>query len=65
VMFFLVWDKDSYIGSFFVLFPYMYVLQHELVHLLQSSSVGSGLMPMRTGHKQSKMQLIAFTCRPR
>jgi hypothetical protein len=25
-------------------------------------SVGSGLKPMRTGHKQGKMQLTAFTC---
>jgi hypothetical protein len=24
--FLLVWDKDSYIGSFFVIFPYIYVL---------------------------------------
>jgi hypothetical protein len=28
-------------------------------------TVGSGLTPMRTGHKQGKMQLIAFTCRLR
>jgi hypothetical protein len=29
------------------------------------SSVESGLKPMRTGHKQGEMQLIAFTCRSR
>jgi hypothetical protein len=28
-------------------------------------TVGSRLKPMRTGHKQGEMQLIAFTCRPR
>jgi hypothetical protein len=27
--------------------------------------VGSRLKPVRTGHKQDKMQLIALICRPR
>jgi hypothetical protein len=34
--FMLVWDKDSYTGRFLVLFPYIYVLQPQLVHLYQS-----------------------------
>jgi hypothetical protein len=37
--FWLVWDKDSYIGRFHVLFPYTYVLQTKLVHLYQKSSL--------------------------
>jgi hypothetical protein len=34
----LVWDKDSHTGSCLVLFPCIYVLQPQLVHLYQSSS---------------------------
>jgi hypothetical protein len=32
--FLLVWNKDSYTGSFLVLFQCIYVLQPQLVHLL-------------------------------
>jgi hypothetical protein len=32
--FLLVWDKDSYAGSFLVTFPCMYVLYPQLVYLL-------------------------------
>jgi hypothetical protein len=39
MMFLLVWDKDSYIGRFFVLFPWTCVLQPKLVHLNQISSL--------------------------
>jgi hypothetical protein len=45
MMFLLVWDKDSYIGSFFVLFPCIYVLQLQLVHLFYSSSLLSRAFP--------------------
>jgi hypothetical protein len=45
VFFFLVWDKDSYIGRFLVLFPRMYVLQHKLVNLYQISSLLHGPLP--------------------
>jgi hypothetical protein len=31
----------------------------------ETSFMGSGLKPMRTGYKQGEMQLIAFTCRLR
>jgi hypothetical protein len=31
----------------------------------KSPNVGSGLKPVRTGHKQGKMQLVAFTYRPK
>jgi hypothetical protein len=31
----------------------------------ENEYVGSRSKPMRTGHKQGEMQLIAFTCRPR
>jgi hypothetical protein len=37
--FFAVWDKDSYTGRFFVLFPCIYVLQPQLVQLYQSSAL--------------------------
>jgi hypothetical protein len=33
-MFLLVWDKDSYTGSFLVLFPCIYVLQLQLRNVL-------------------------------
>jgi hypothetical protein len=32
--FLIVWDKDSYIKSFLVIFPYIYVLNPWLVYLL-------------------------------
>jgi hypothetical protein len=35
----VVWDKDSYIGRFLMLFPCMCVLQPKLVHLYQTSSL--------------------------
>jgi hypothetical protein len=31
----------------------------------KEEGVGSGLKPMRTGHKQGEMQSISFTCGPR
>jgi hypothetical protein len=37
--FLLVWDKDSYTESFLIFFPCIYVLQSQLVHLYQSSSL--------------------------
>jgi hypothetical protein len=41
--FLLVWDKDSYTGSSLVLFPCMYVLHHQLVHLF--NPLHSSLVP--------------------
>jgi hypothetical protein len=37
--FLLVWDKDSYIGRFLVLFPCIDVLQSKLVHLYHTASL--------------------------
>jgi hypothetical protein len=33
MIFFQFWDKDSYTGNFLGLFPCMYVLQTQLIHL--------------------------------
>jgi hypothetical protein len=44
--FLLVWDKGSYTRRFLVLFPCIYVLQSQLVHLYQSSSLHSSPLPM-------------------
>jgi hypothetical protein len=44
--FLLVWDKDSYIGRFFVLFPCTCVLQTKLVHLYQISSLLPSPLPI-------------------
>jgi hypothetical protein len=45
--FLLVWDKDSYTGCFLVLFPWICVLQLQLVHLFQSSSLLPSPCPWR------------------
>jgi hypothetical protein len=37
--FLLVWDTESYTEKFFVLFPCIYVLQPQLLHLYQTSSL--------------------------
>jgi hypothetical protein len=37
--FLLVWDKDSYTGSFLVFFSCIYVLQPQLIYIFQSSSL--------------------------
>jgi hypothetical protein len=44
--FLLVWDKDSYTGRFFVLFPCICVLQPKLVHLNQTSSLLLSPLPI-------------------
>jgi hypothetical protein len=44
--FLLVWDKDSYPGSFLILFPCIYVLQPQLVHLFWSSLLLPSPFPM-------------------
>jgi hypothetical protein len=44
--FLLVWYKDNYTGSFLVLFPCMYVLQLQLIHLFQSSSLLPSPLPV-------------------
>jgi hypothetical protein len=36
--FLLVWDKDSYTGSFLVMFPCIYVLYSQLAYLLWLST---------------------------
>jgi hypothetical protein len=46
--FLLVWDKDSYAGSFLELFPCICVLQPQLIHLFQSSLLLPSLLPMVT-----------------
>jgi hypothetical protein len=42
----LVWDKVSYTGSCLVLFPCIYVLQPQLVHLFQFPSLLPSPFPM-------------------
>jgi hypothetical protein len=37
--FLLVWDQDNYTGNFLMLFPCICVLQLQLIHLYQSSSL--------------------------
>jgi hypothetical protein len=44
--FLLVWDKNGYTGSFLVLFPCIYALRPQLVHLFQSSSLLPSPLPM-------------------
>jgi hypothetical protein len=45
MVFLLVWDKDSYIRRFLVLFPCICILQHKLVHLYQTSSLLPSPLP--------------------
>jgi hypothetical protein len=45
ITFLLVWDKDTYTGSFLVLFPCICVLQPQLFHLFQSSSLLPNPLP--------------------
>jgi hypothetical protein len=52
--FLLVWDKDSYLGRFFVLVPSIYVLPPTLVHLYQTSSL---LPSLHTGLCQFKVTI--------
>jgi hypothetical protein len=42
----LIWDKDSYAGRFFVLFPSICALQPQLVNLYQTSSLLSSPLPI-------------------
>jgi hypothetical protein len=44
MVFLLVWNKDSYIGRFLVLFPCIHVLQPKFGHLKQTSSTLSNLL---------------------
>jgi hypothetical protein len=44
--FLLVWNKDSYVGRFLVLFPCIYVLEPKLVHLNQTSSLLLSPLPI-------------------
>jgi hypothetical protein len=44
--FLLVWDKDSYTGSLLVLFPCICVLQPQLIHFFQSSSLLPSPLPI-------------------
>jgi hypothetical protein len=46
IVFFLVWDKDSYIERFLVLLPCTCVLQPTLVHFYQTSSLLLGPLPI-------------------
>jgi hypothetical protein len=48
VAFLLVWDEDSYTGSFLVLFPCTCILQPKLVHLCKTSSLFPSPLPMVT-----------------
>jgi hypothetical protein len=45
-MFVLVFDKESYTGSFFVSFPCIHVRQLQLIHLFQSSLLLPSPLPM-------------------
>jgi hypothetical protein len=42
----LVWDEDSYTGRFLVMFRCTCVLQPQLVHHYQTSSLLPGLLPI-------------------
>jgi hypothetical protein len=44
--FLLVWDKDGYKGSLLVLFPCISILEPQLVHLFQASSLLPSALPM-------------------
>jgi hypothetical protein len=44
--FLLIWDKDSYTGRFLMLFPCIYILHPQLVHLYQSSLLLISSLPM-------------------
>jgi hypothetical protein len=46
MVFLLVWDKDIYMERFLVLFPGTCVLQPQLVHLYQSSSLLPSPLPI-------------------
>jgi hypothetical protein len=46
IAFLLVWDKDSYIGRFLLLFPCTCVLQPQLIHLKQTSSLLPSPLPI-------------------
>jgi hypothetical protein len=46
MMFLLVWDKVSYLGSFLVLFLCIFMLQPQLVHLFQFSPLLRSPLPM-------------------
>jgi hypothetical protein len=59
LMFLLLLYKDSYTGNFLVLFPCIYVLQTQLVHLYHSSS----LLPSPTFHGGlGQFKIIIFIC---
>jgi hypothetical protein len=46
MVFFLVWDKESYTRRYLVLFPCIYLLQPQLVLLYQTSSFFPSPLPM-------------------
>jgi hypothetical protein len=46
MVFLLVWDKVSYTKSFLVLFPCIYILQLQLIHLLLSFSLPPNSLSM-------------------
>jgi hypothetical protein len=46
IAFLLIWDKDSYTDRFLALLSYTCVLQSELVHLYQISSLLPGQLPI-------------------
>jgi hypothetical protein len=47
IMFFIVWDEESYIGGFLALFPCTCVLQPILLHLYQTSSLLPSFLPIK------------------
>jgi hypothetical protein len=55
----LAWDKGKYTGRLLVLFPCIYVLQHQLIHLFQSSPVLPSLLPM-VASGQFKISIFIF-----
>jgi hypothetical protein len=46
MVFLLIWDKNSYTGRFLVLFPCIDVLQPQVVHLYQSTSLSLSPLPI-------------------
>jgi hypothetical protein len=61
MVFLLVWDKDSYTGIFFVLFPCTCVLQPTLVHLYQTSSLLPGHLPIMASASLRLLHLFLYS----
>jgi hypothetical protein len=61
VAFLLIWDRDSYIGRFLVLFPCIYVLQPKLVHPYQFSSLLPSPLPIVASASLRSLCLLLYS----